>query len=491
MTLKIIAYIMLSILATFLGIVAYNLYLWLCQRQTENACYRQTLNLDAEGRRVDVERQRHLLERDKLVTEAQRIELDRQRLAITEKVYPDPATGQYPLLWDGQRLLDADRGLVLTIPDGVIGLTPEIAVPEQRARLLRAAGGWPPAGGNGSGASMLAPPQQVNWPQSVTLDDLLKRYDIRPSFRRLLLGVTHKDGDWQPVVGDLADMIHVLISGASGFGKSTLAEAIAKQLVLAGDCDLCAVDYGVNTFGALAGHFMYPIADSARMTVALFAELIRILQERKSLMRDYPMVKTIAQYNEVTGDDLRPIVCLVDEASVLFAKSGQLKDLTIELSQTARKFGLGLILCGTDFKADTLPTEATGNFGARIAFHLRPSLSQSLLYSREAADLHEKGRVKALLPGNSELTEAQAPIVRRWDDLPPTNGKQHKLEPCQEVVDDDYLAKRILALSEQGLSKNAIQREVFGYTGGKAFEVVTRILGDTTTTEGGTAPLME
>jgi DNA segregation ATPase FtsK/SpoIIIE-like protein len=489
-TLKIIAYIMLSILATFLGTLAYNLYLWLRQRQTENACYCQTLNLDAESQRVDVERQRHLLERDKLLTEAQRIELDRQRLAITEKVYPDPDTGQYPLLWDGQRLLDADRGLVLTIPDGVIGVTPQITVPEQQARLLRAAGGWPPGGGNGS-ASMLSPPQTVNWPQSVTLDDLLKRYDIKPSFRCLLLGVTHKGGQWQPVVGDLADMIHVLISGASGFGKSTLAEAIAKQLVLAGDCDLCAVDYGVNTFGALAGHFMYPIADSAGMTAALFAELIRVLRVRKSMMRDYPMVKTIAQYNETTGDDLRPIVCLVDEASVLFAKSGQLKDLTIELSQTARKFGLGLILCGTDFKADTLPTEATGNFGARIAFHLRPSLSQSLLYSREAAELHDKGRVKALLPGNSDLTEAQAPIVRRWDDLPPSNGKQHELEPCQEEAGDDYLEKRILSLAEQGLSKNAIQREVFGYTGGKAYEVVTRVLSDTTTTEGGTAPSVE
>ena len=133
-----------SALAVFVTIVSTGVYhlalsLWYKTCETRRAI--DDLTLAGQFERVELERAR-------ITAERQRIETDRERLKITEQVWPDGA-GQYPLLWDGQKALDANRGVVFTIPNGAQVITPELAIPEQKARLLRAAGGWPPASSDG------------------------------------------------------------------------------------------------------------------------------------------------------------------------------------------------------------------------------------------------------------------------------------------------------------------------------------------------------
>jgi hypothetical protein len=88
-----------------------------------------------------------------------------------------------------------------------------------------------------------------------------------------------------------------------------------------------------------------------------------------------------------------------------------------------------LIFGGTDFKATTVPSEASGNFGARFGFHLMPGLSRSLLHCTDAFKLNQKGRALALLPGQP-MTEIQCPIVQNWDDLP-DKQEQITLKPTK------------------------------------------------------------
>jgi hypothetical protein len=82
----------------------------------------------------------------------------------------------------------------------------------------------------------------------------------------------------------------------------------------------------------------------------------------------------------------------------------------------------------------------------------------------------------------------QCPIVQRWDDLP---AKRNQIElqavGARRPSDDDQAAT-IRKMHSEGASLNSIQREVFGYTGGAAFEAVKTALGDTTTTTGSDTP---
>lgn len=403
------------------------------------------------------------------------------------RTIPPDERGRWPLLYGKAGILRDPNNLRAFTLTAVIERWPRLERLDWMHKQLIALQGV--QAGTARQLPELTPSAAVRWPATITLDDLLKRSGARPGLHRLALGVTF-DGDQERIVyGDMQSMVHVLVSGASGFGKSTLLEALAKQLILGGDCDVCAVDYGVNTFGALGDHLAYPIADTPGLAVALFRELIAELQRRRAMFQDYPRVKDLGQFNTTTGGDLRPLVCFVDESASLFTQEGT-KGPATELSQMGRKYGLGLVLAGTDFKATTLPTEATGNCGARIALHLRPSLSQSLLGNRAASDLKDKGRALCELPGTPGLIELQCPIVRRWDDLP-AKRPQVELAPSDgltTVSTGDDQAATIRKMHDDGTSLNQIQRELFGYVGGQAFALVKAAIADTTTTPGSDTP---
>lgn len=422
----------------------------------------------------------------------------RQQNAVfaVRHIEPDD-NGRLGVTFDGKTYHNLDTGEVFT-QLATVYLDPMRAQIDAIHRMMLAMRGV--NAGNARQADTLLEgtrPSPV-WPGRVTLDDLLQRYGIRPGYHQIALGLTldPDTGEVRPVVGDMAQMVHVLLSGASGFGKSTELEALAKQLILGGDCDVCAVDYGVNTFGMLREHLLYPIADTPGLAVALFGTLMRELERRKAAFGQYPQVKDLAQYNALTGEHLRPLVCFVDESAALF-RQPETKGPAVDLAQMGRKFGLGLVFAGTDFKADTLPSEATGNFGARIALHLRPSLSQSLLFCRDAANLRDKGRALAALPGTAGLVEMQCPIVETWDDLPPgqaqielancaPDGASRPAEMAQatelprsiEQVDDAGLPddERVRCIVAAGFSKRQAALRVFGGDAGAAWRKLEQAL---------------
>ena len=91
------------------------------------------------------------------------------------------------------------------------------------------------------------------------------------------------------------------------------------------------------------------------------------------------------------------------------------------------------------------------------------------------------------MPGRS-LIELQAPMVTLADIESALSGQEASFDPLPKVEPqpdaDEATSARIRELAAQGLSLNAIQREVFSYTGGAAYTMVRQVLGDTTTTTG-------
>jgi len=90
---------------------------------------------------------------------------------------------------------------------------------------------------------------------SSTLDALLTKYSFRPSLHNILIGeyVDQEANEIKPLTLSIPHSVHILCTGASGLGKSTLLEAIALQLAGLAGVQLAAVDYGSGTFDALEG----------------------------------------------------------------------------------------------------------------------------------------------------------------------------------------------------------------------------------------------
>lgn len=430
------------------------------------------MDVDKRANELHIERMEHNLQQHKI---------DNAR-----QIWPD-FDGQFPILWDGTRALDPNRGIAFSL-DGVRDFVPEIVRGEQIARMLRAGRGWPYSE---QGESMLkAPAVDLGWPSRVPLRALLNG---GPSYKRLALGVTlwqdeetgqiHKD----VVTADMESLVHVAVGGSSGWGKSVFLRALAFQLAKSAEpVDLAMIDLEGATFAPFAqsGRLLWPIADDESGALAIFGELTGELDRRKELFAEYPGVDSLSAYNMRAAEPLPPLVCLVDEATALLGDKG-VEGALRTLALRARKYGLWLILAGQDWKATSLDTAIRNQLGARVQFKaMSPSQSRILLQQAGAEELPAKGRALAWLPGR-DLTELQAPWVSRTDILEALTGGGPRLEMPETPaklsngrgVDPDKAAQ-VLELKTRGESDTAIARQVFGYGNPFYINKVRQVLND-------------
>lgn len=451
-------------ISVFLGIIilaalvigAYNVALGLWDKTAET---RRDVSLKA----LEVEHGRVGLDRE-------RLGLDRERLRVTERIQPD-ANGVWPLLWDGHQALDPNRGIVFSIQDGAQVLTEAIAKPEQLARLLRAAGGWP----SGNAGNLLAEPERaITWPDRVPMTYALEGQP--PSYRSLALGVTVGPGGPQVVRGDMCELVHIAVGGSIGWGKSVFLRILAYQLALSVDpVDLALVDLEAVTFAPFAkcGRLLWPLADTEVDALTIFLELTSEMDRRKELFTEFPGVDSLGAYNAVAAEPLTPVVCLTDEATALLGDKeveGALRTLALR----ARKFGLWLVLGGQDWKATSLDTALRNQLSSRVQFRaLSASQSRVLLQRPGAENLDARGRCLAVLPGR-DVVELQAPYITPQDILAAVanGGPQNALPgpPTDERIDQVY------HLDAEGLTPTAIAEAIFGYKNANRIAWVRAIL---------------
>jgi len=447
-----------------LTIGAFYLFLGLWYKAVETGKAVDDLRIGSAHERLGLERQKLAADRD-------RLNLDRDRLKVVEKVYPDPQ-GNYPILWNGTRALNPNMGVVFSIQDGAQVVTPGIAKPEQLARILRAAGGWP--SGTEAGKLLAEPEQPVNWPARVPLTGLLEGQ--QPSFRNLILGVTLSNGKPEIVRGDMAQLVHVALGGSSGWGKSVMLRSLAYQLALSEQpVDLAMCDLEGATFAPFSqcGRLLWPVADSETDALALFGELTNELNRRRDLFTGYPGTDSLRGYNAVADEPISPIVCLVDEATALLSYSG-VEGALRTLALRGRKFGLWLSLGGQDWKASSLDSAIRNQLSTRIQFRaMSASQSRVLLQRAGAENLDAKGRALAWLPGR-DLLEIQAPYISHGDIIEAVSdgGPQATLpEPPR-----DETAETIRQLDAEGLSASAIAERTYGYKNARVLEQIRVIL---------------
>ena len=328
-----------------------------------------------------------------------------------------------------------------------------------------------------------APDVAFQWPVSYEWETMAKRYLKRPSLHNILLGVTYDEtGAETPVIADMEDLIHVMIGGRSGFGKSNLEYVIAKQLIESADpCKLALIDYAGVTLKPLeqSDRVLWPTATDDDSAMPVLLGLVQELERRKQLYADCPGVQKLSQYNALDREPLEPWFLFLDETSQVLRNTRLAGMLTV-ISEQARKFGLGIIGAGTTWHAREAPEPFRVNFATRLAMYCSSSTSRVVLDGDpSASDLERPGQACAMLPGQTGIQRILTPVVE-FEVL----GGEGPLYDMPSAPDDDGSAsqvERIFELHEQGKSLRYIEKEVYGYAGGAAHDKVTGILGATTT----------
>jgi S-DNA-T family DNA segregation ATPase FtsK/SpoIIIE len=234
-----------------------------------------------------------------------------------------------------------------------------------------------------------------------------------------------KDVTNKKVYGDIGKMVHLLISGSSGSGKSVFLHSLITSLIYKyspGELRLVLIDPKKTEFQIYEGlpHLLIDeiIQDPGKAIQALkwaIAEMDRRYALLEQMSRTGEYVVNINQYNEHVEEEYRlpKIVIIIDELAdlMLFAKQ-KTQDYIQTLTQKARAAGIHLISTTQRPSTDVITGTIKANMPTRIAFTVSTEVDSRVILDQSGAqNLLGKGDLLYTAPGMNTAVRLQSPYI--------------------------------------------------------------------------------
>lgn len=259
--------------------------------------------------------------------------------------------------------------------------------------------------------------------------------DWQPIIKRLTLPVViGRDINNQPVVFDLANYPHLLISGETGSGKSSLLRVILTTLMLAkqpSDVRFLLGDLKRSEFGL---YRRIKHVDGVHVTASTLLPALRVIKvemERRGDLLD----KHEATHIKDLPIKLPYLIVAIDEVALL-RKEKEIMAIIEDISSVGRSLGVLLILSMQRPDAEVLNGRLKNNLTVRISGRQSNKRNASVagVEGAETIKISDKGRMIFLL---EEPIEVQTPLLD-YDDakalLEPFKTKQ----PTNELQANEF-----------------------------------------------------
>ena len=286
----------------------------------------------------------------------------------------------------------------------------------------------------------------------VTLGDLLTTPEAAAAAHPLDVALG-RDIAGRPVFVNLAEMPHVLISGATGAGKSSCINALVTSLVMRATPDqvrLILVDpkrVELGNYNDLP-HLLSPVVIDPKKAAGALNWAVHEMERRYDLLAEHG-VRDLAGYNEALarGDLTRPgrapvkevvaelvastsgvpedaetewqpeslpfIVIVVDELNdLMMVAARDVEESVVRIAQMARAVGIHLVLATQRPSVDVITGVIKANIPSRMAFAVSSLADSRVILDQQGAErLIGKGDM-LLLTANSNVTRRiQSPWV--------------------------------------------------------------------------------
>ncbi len=255
----------------------------------------------------------------------------------------------------------------------------------------------------------------------VTLGDLYYGKDSGKVSHPLSVPIG-RDISGRSVLVNLADMPHVLISGATGSGKSSCINSLLTALVLKASPDqlrLILVDPKRVELGPYSGlpHLLTDVVVDPRKAANALAWAVAEMDRRYELLAGIG-ARDITGYNEAAlfqsgnedAADLEPlpfIVVVVDELNdLMMVAARDVEDSVCRIAQMARAVGVHLVLATQRPSVDVITGVIKANIPSRMAFAV-----SSLADSRVILDA--PGAERLVSKGDMLMVTASSSVPRR------------------------------------------------------------------------------
>ncbi|MBL7183814.1 MAG: DNA translocase FtsK 4TM domain-containing protein [Anaerolineae bacterium] len=253
----------------------------------------------------------------------------------------------------------------------------------------------------------------------VSLRGVMKSKEFRRLDSRLKIALGEGVAG-QPVAADLATMPHLLISGATGSGKSVCINAIITCLVFNNspeDLRLVLVDpkrVELSRFKGLP-HLLSGVEHEAERVIGVLKWVIREMEERYKKFAEAGS-RNLEDYNRQVKprrERLPYIVVIIDElADLMLFAPDEIEWLVCRIAQMARATGIHLVIATQRPSVDVVTGLIKANFPARISFAVTSQVdSRVILDSVGAESLLGAGDMLYMASDSSKLVRIQGCFV--------------------------------------------------------------------------------
>ena len=246
----------------------------------------------------------------------------------------------------------------------------------------------------------------------VTLREIIESEKFQKATSNLAFALG-RDISGNIVVGDIARMPHLLVSGATGMGKSVCIHSIILSILYKSTPDqvkLILIDPKKVEFSLYNGipHLLIPVVtDPKKATGALNWAVVEM--ERRYKLFSENQVNNLFRYNEKFKKDnkvekLPQIVIVIDElADLMMVASKEVENSIMRLAQLARAAGIYMVIATQRPSVDVITGTIKANIPSRIALKTSSRVDSTTII--------DTGGAERLL-GNGDMLYAPTGILK-------------------------------------------------------------------------------
>ena len=319
----------------------------------------------------------------------------------------------------------------------------------------------------------------------VTLKEVITSNDFKKQKSKLTIGLG-KDISGNPIIGDLSNMPHLLIAGATGSGKSVCVNTIISSILFNARPDevkFLMIDPKVVELSNYNGipHLILPVVTDPKKASIALNWAVNEMTRRYKLFAEQ-VVRDMKSYNkkaELNNLEMMPqIVVIIDElADLMMVAPNQVEDAICRLAQMARAAGIHLIVATQRPSVDVITGLIKANIPSRIAFSVSSAIdSRTIIDMGGAEKLLGKGDMLYYPVGASKPKRAQGAFMSDEEVealVKFIKSQEHEVTYNEEILDDvqsfgtnledvdEYLEDAITFVVETGQASASLMQRRF------------------------------
>ena len=230
-----------------------------------------------------------------------------------------------------------------------------------------------------------------------------------------------KDVTGKAVLADLVRMVHLLIAGTTGSGKSGCLNALISSILLRATPDevrMVMIDpkkVELSTFNGIP-HLLAPVVTKMKQATYVLDNICREMDRRYDVLSAAGCqdIRALNKKLTRTGDETMPyIMVIVDElADLMMAAPSEVEDSIIRLGQLGRSCGIHLVVATQRPSVDVVTGMIKTNIPSRIAFAVSSQTDSRIILDQGGAEsLLGMGDMLFSPMGSGKLLRVQGALV--------------------------------------------------------------------------------